>query len=89
MKRSPLRRVSKKRAKQNRLYAKVRKEYLEQNPVCEVCRSRLSSQIHHKRGRFGERLTEQEHFLGVCFACHNQIHHNPSWAYAKDYMIRR
>ena len=50
MKRSPLKRktplkrtgrklrlVSRKRAKQNKLYSEIRKVYLEENPACEVC----------------------------------------------------
>jgi hypothetical protein len=27
--------------------------------------------------------------LAVCFECHHRIHHNPAWAYAKDYMVKR
>ena len=37
MKRTPLRRVSKKRAKQNREYTCVRKAYLQEHQYCEVC----------------------------------------------------
>ena len=37
MKRTPLRRVSKKRAKQLRTYTDVRKEYLKEHPWCVVC----------------------------------------------------
>lgn len=36
MKRTPLRRVSKKRAKQNREYSKLRKEWLELHPYCQA-----------------------------------------------------
>ena len=81
--------MSKKRAKQNRLYAKIRKDYLEKKPMCEVCHSRLADQIHHRRGRFGDRLTDAGYFLGVCFSCHIRVHMNPAWAYAKDYMVKR
>ena len=37
MKRTPLRRVSKKRGKQRRAYTDIRKEYLRENPWCQVC----------------------------------------------------
>jgi hypothetical protein len=81
--------VSKKRAKQNRLYTRIRKDYLEKKPMCEVCNSRLAEQIHHKRGRFGDRLTDAGYFLGVCFICHDKIHKNPAWAYSEAHMIQR
>jgi hypothetical protein len=81
--------VSKKRAKQNRLYTKIRKDYLDKKPMCEVCHSRLADQIHHKKGRFGDRLTDAGYFLGVCFSCHDKIHKNPAWAYSEAHMIMR
>lgn len=36
MKRTPIRRVSKKRAKENREYSKLRKEWLELHPYCQA-----------------------------------------------------
>ena len=88
MKRSPLKRktpmkrggrlrpVSKKRAKQNKAYSEFRKDHLSKNPFCEICGER-ATQIHHKRGRFQERLNDTEFFMAVCMACHNWIHRNP------------
>jgi 5-methylcytosine-specific restriction endonuclease McrA len=67
----------------------VREKFLGNNPVCQVCGGKMASQVHHRRGRFGDRLNEVEFFLAVCFECHHRIHHNPSWAYAKDYLIRK
>lgn len=101
MKRSPLKRktplkrggrlrpVSKKRAKQNKVYFSLRLKYLYLHPTCEVCKEKKATQIHHKKGRVGERLNDCLYWLGVCFECHNKIHHNPSWAYAKDYLIKQ
>lgn len=89
MKRSPLKRVSKRRATQNKVYAKVRAEYLDQNPDCEVCGFKQSTQIHHRRGRFGSRLNDTAFFLAVCFECHNTIHTDPIWAYGKGHMVLR
>ena len=84
-----LRRVSKKRKGQNEVYKDVREKFLGNNPVCQVCRCKMASQVHHRRGRFGDRLNETEFFLAVCFECHHKIHQNPQWAYAKDYMVNR
>ena len=77
MKRSPLKRktplkrtgrklrpVSKKRAKQNKLYSEIRKVYLEENPACEVC-GKQATQIHHKRGRIHDRLNDTAFFMPV------------------------
>ena len=100
MKRTPLKRktplkrggrlnpVSKKRAKQNKVYSIARAEYLEQNPLCEICEKK-ADQIHHKRGRFGDRLNEKEFFMAVCMTCHNWIHGNPIEAYSKGYLLTR
>ena len=100
MKRSPLKRktplkrggrlrpVSKKRAKQNKAYSVNREVYLNYHPACEICGSKACD-IHHKKGRFAERLNDMQYFMAVCRGCHQWIHNNPQQAYAKDYLIRR
>ena len=100
MKRSPLKRktplkrggrlrpVSKKRAKQNKEYSIYRNLYLNNHPACERCGSK-ATQIHHKRGRFQDRLNEMEFFMSVCHTCHEWIHRNPLEAYAKGYLLLR
>ena len=85
---TPLRRVSKKRKLQNDVYKEVREQFLTLNPLCQVCSS-VASQVHHRRGRFGDRLNKSEFFLAMCLDCHHKIHMNPAWAYAKDYMVKR
>jgi hypothetical protein len=85
----PIRRVSKKRAGQLRQYKKTREEFLKENPLCGVCKIKHADQIHHKRGRFGERLVEAEYFLGTCWECHAKIHQNPAWAYKNNFMLSR
>jgi len=90
MKRSgKINKVSVKRKRQNEVYKDVREQFLSQNPVCQVCKSKMASQVHHRRGRFGDRLNEVEFFLSVCFDCHHEIHQNPRWAYEKTYMLKR
>lgn len=74
-----IRKVSKKRAKENREYAKVRKEYLEDNPDCEANLSGCTigaTDIHHKRGR-GLFLCDSSHFMSVCRTCHRFIEEHP------------
>ena len=81
MKKSPLRKVSKKRAKEIREYSILRKAFLEDAPFCEVpdCFNR-SSEIHHMNHREGQRLLDSRYFLAVCSFHHRKIHDNPVWA---------
>ncbi|NBO61650.1 MAG: HNH endonuclease [Flavobacteriia bacterium] len=88
LKRTPLRRVSKKRAQQNRKYTKLREEYLKHNPVCDACGGR-ATEIHHKRGRFQERLLDKDFFSPLCRGCHQKVHMEPKWAYSVGLLIAR
>jgi hypothetical protein len=102
MKRTPLKRVSSKRSKELREYAKLRKAYLEAHPYCEVYLAEnglkyegnpidapLATDIHHRRGRWHGRLNETEHWLAVCRESHERIHYHPQWAYERGYMLPR
>ena len=62
---------TKKRAKQEKVYSTVRKVYLENHSICQVtdCNNK-STEIHHKKGRDGDLLTDikifwNEKALGV------------------------
>jgi hypothetical protein len=76
--------MSKKRAQQNRLYMKLRREYLEAHPRCESpwdCGFR-ATEIHHKRGRVGALLTDVTHWIALCAPCHHYATVNPAEAIA-------
>jgi hypothetical protein len=81
---------SKKRAAQERKYIKLRDWYLEENPICEVkgCHSH-SVDVHHKKGRIGELLTDFRYFLAVCRPHHNYIEHHPEESKAHGYSLSR
>ena len=85
MKRTPLRRVSKKRQKEMREYNRLRRQFLDDNPNCEVCRKRTDD-VHHMAGR-GINYLDVDTWLSVCRACHNKIHARPSWAREKGYLV--
>lgn len=85
----PMRRVSKTRQKENKLYAQVRKDYLTTHPRCQVCTTHPACDIHHRRGRWKSRLYDATYFLAVCRPCHDRIHHNPEWAYEKGLLLPR
>jgi hypothetical protein len=78
MKKSPLRKTSKKRAKELRAYAKLRKTMLV-NAFCEFssdhtpCGSR-AEELHHIRGRIGHLLNDRNNILLVCREHHRFIH---------------
>lgn len=98
MKRTPLKKVSSKRSKELRLYAKLRKEYLDANPHCQVwlkenpnatAEAPLATDIHHVRGRWHGRLNDTTNWLAVCRESHEKIHRNPAWAYERGYLHPR
>lgn len=80
MKRSPLRKVSSKRAQQLRHYGKIRAALLAKHFKCQVCGRNRSEDIHHMNGRSGARLTDTTWLLAVCRPCHDWIHRNPGKA---------
>lgn len=76
---------SAKRAKDDRVYLKLRSEYLENNPYCQAKLSNCTytaTEIHHKHAGADRNkyylitLT----WMGVCRNCHNEIHNNPKRA---------
>ena len=89
MKKTAMRRVSKRRAKQNREYSILRKAYIADHPQCEACNKRKSTEIHHKARRVGRTLCAVEYFMAVCRQCHNYIEANPAWARQHGYMVDR
>jgi len=86
----PIKKVSAKRAVENQEYARLRRDYLEVFPVCEVVEChRKSTQIHHMAGRANDLLNDVNFFLAVCDICHQRIHAEPIWAEDNGYIIKR
>lgn len=85
-----MRKVSKKQAKRLREYKKVRDQYITEHPVCEVdgC-YQYATEIHHKKGRVGDLLTDPEFFLAVCHEHHRYIEDHPDWAKKYGYSLSR
>ena len=80
MKRTPLRKVGKKRAAQMAKYRQARAAYLLEHPLCEAfCfeenpRPNLATEIHHRSSREGKLLLDEAHWLPICRQCHDAIH---------------
>ena len=94
LRRGEIRKVSRKQAARNREYDKVRVAVYERaNGRCEVNASwactRRCEQVHHKQGRVGDRMTDMDKMVGICFPCHEFIGRNPTIAYQNGWMLRR
>jgi hypothetical protein len=86
----PIAKRSKKRAKEEAEYSKVRLAYLKIFPVCEVLNcGNKSTEIHHRQGRIGALLTDVNHFLAVCEPCHKYIEMHPAWSKEQGYSESR
>lgn len=91
MKRTPLRRVSKKKKEQDARYFELRKLFLSLRPLCQVSLDmgekppRQSTDIHHMAGR-GKNYLAVETWLAVSRHWHKEIHTNPKWARAQGYL---
>lgn len=81
---------SEKRKELNKVYLKVRAEYLKIHPLCEFpkCTHRATD-IHHKAGKIGELLIDDNHFMALCRDHHRLIENNPAWAKQNNFSISR
>jgi|GEM_PF-4651452 len=69
-------RQRRKRLDRDAEYLVLRDIYLEENPVCAMCASWPSSQVHHVvRGTAGRArsLLNSDTWLGVCANCHDEV----------------
>lgn len=85
--RTPIRKKSRKRSRQNAAYLKARKAFLLEHPACAAC-GEPATEIHHKAGREGEWLNYQPLWMSVCHTCHQRITHNPKEAEMLGWTIR-
>lgn len=92
--RDPVRTATVKRAAEMREYSRQRKKFLK-GRRCGVCKAAPATQVHHKIGRRGARLLNQEFWLGACDVCHDRIHRvlpefpeasGPAWAKANGFL---
>lgn len=87
-----MRKVSLKQAKRLREYNKVRLSFMEENPYCQAmvtCHGLLSTDIHHVRGKIGDKLTDVKDFMSVCRGCHTWIHDNDAKAREMGFLKSR
>lgn len=81
--------IADKRLERLKEYRIKRDKYLKDNPKCEVkgC-SNDTTNLHHKKGRIGELLSDERYFMACCSTCHpKRIHENPKWARENGYLL--
>lgn len=91
LRRTPLTKVSRKRARQLREYSVLRAEFLARFPRCQYpggCTA-LSTDVHHMRGRVGADLLDVDHWLALCRPHHEHITTHPAEALALGVSERR
>jgi hypothetical protein len=89
----PIAHRSPKRAKQERLYLSERKTFLLSSPQCQanlpnIC-TKVSTEVHHKKGRTGYLLTYTPFWLSVCRSCHEWIENHPNEAKELGFSMNR
>lgn len=88
--RSPLRRVSPKRRTQERVYSKLRAQFLDAHPWCEFplgCTERATT-VQHIRGRFGARLNDMRWWRASCLRHNLWAEDNTGEALALGWLVR-
>lgn len=90
----PIAKFSSKRAKRNAAYLVARDLFLakEENKFCPVMaklknKTVRATEVHHLFGREGEKLNDQEFWLGVSREGHKYIHNNPEIAREEGWLI--
>ena len=77
---------SKKRAKDEKEYSRLRKEFLAANPFCAVFPSEMATQVHHTKGR-GRFYLDVSTWLPTSPRGHSEIHDNPAIAREKGWLV--
>jgi hypothetical protein len=88
LKRTPINKVSGKKAKRDAAYSVLREKYLKDNPICQICNTAHSTDVHHKyagadRAKYQNDVTT---WMALCRGCHTHLHEHPSWARENNYL---
>lgn len=84
--RSRLKQSSANRRAQLAEYYRLRRRYLTEVMMCEICGINKAVDIHHRRGRRGKGLLVIAWWMGLCRSCHSWIHEHPKEAREKGFL---
>lgn len=90
MKRSRLRRVSKKRAALNREAKPLRDDFRQMFTMCQCCCKRVASDVHEIcRGSHREAaLKERAAWLCLCRVCHDELDDYSQWPITRQLALK-
>ena len=91
IKRTEIKKVSKKRVGLLQQYSAQRKAFLAKpfNFYCRVDTTQPATQIHHQRGRVGKLLLDERYWIPVSAEGHRWIHDNPAKAREMGFILSR
>lgn len=84
--------VSENKKAEDKVYASIRKVFLDNHKVCEAKILRClnqSTEVHHKKGRVGKNYLDVHTFLALCSNCHRWIETHPESSKEHGYSIDR
>lgn len=80
-----LRSQSKRRKPIDAEYAQLRRQFLIENPFCQVYPSEPACDVHHVYGR-GKYYLDVSTWMAVSRQAHDRIHHDKAWAREQGYL---
>ena len=89
--RKPIKQKSKKMQVIELAYSKLRRKFLEENPICQAALHNCtlhSTEVHHKKGR-GEYHLKVSTWLSSCRSCHMWIEEHPKEAIELGFSEKR
>lgn len=90
MKRTPIKRQSAKRAREQRGRVAMLRDIEADQQICQRCRADRASQAHeYLRRSQGGSITEIEGIALICFECHRFITEHPRQAVAEGWAVTR
>ena len=91
LRRTPLRKVSKKSERMKKYYA-LRKKWIEgagrQFQLCQICLSKFGTDVHHRKSRRGNLLFDTDWWMWLCRDCHmNRVHGDVKTAKKNGWLV--
>lgn len=87
-----MRRISKRRQAEQRIYLAEREKFLKENPFCKI-KSPVctvdSSVVHHARGRIGKRYLNKKEWFASCFSCNDYLEKEKKWGIENGFRLDR
>jgi len=93
MRRTPLKKMGRDKARETAKYWPLRRKFLEDNPCCEFpeggqpsCINR-STQIHHMKGQHHKIMNDTRYWMGLCQEHHSWIEDNKREARKRGFIL--